>query len=149
MKILILLFTKRLLLLFSVLLIGFSACGQNGSGRPLPLAIGDTILNTTSVTKYLSSTGGYSGANIQVVLVSQTGTPAGSVKLYGSVDGVTYLPLLNSASDTLAISASALSYIFKETPPLPAKFKIVAKGTGTQHTLVTIWYKQPFYQDQH
>jgi hypothetical protein len=138
---------KKVILLVCFALVAIAAHAQTGPAVKLPLAIGDTILNTTTVSKVISVTGGYSGANIQVVLVSQTGTPAGGVRLYGSNDGgISYDPIMANAADSLAIGTTALHYTFKMQTPLPSKLKVVAKGTGTQHTLVTVWYRTPLYQ---
>jgi hypothetical protein len=139
---------KKFLLIVGLAFTVFAANAQKGPAVKLPLTVGDTILNTTTVAKVIPITGGYNGVSIQVVLASQTGTPAGSVKLYGSNDGGTsYDQILATASDTLAISASALHYTFKVTNPVPSKLKVVAVGTGTQHTLVKVWYRTPVFQN--
>lgn len=140
---------KKFLLIIAVLAIGLSAHAQFGSGVKIPLAVGDTLGRGSSATqtnKYISATGGYSGAVIQVVLTSQSGTPAGGVALYGSVDGVTYSRILNTAADSLVLGATALSYTWKITGPLPPKIKIHATNSGTQNTLVSIWYVLRKYQ---
>jgi hypothetical protein len=140
---------KKLIFIAVFAIFSISAFAQSGSGVKLPLAVGDTILNTTTVSKVISTTGGYSGASVQVILTSQSGTPAGSVKLYGSTDnGTTYDQIAASSADTLAIGASALHYTWRVASPLPAKLKVVAKGTGSQHTLVTVWYRLPVYQNR-
>lgn len=140
---------KKFLLIIPMLIIGLSAFAQFGSGIKLPLAVGDTLgknTGATQVNKYINATGGYSGTVIQAVLTSQTGTPAGGVALYGSVDGVTYSRILNTAADSLVLGATALSYTWKITGPLPPKIKIHATNSGTQNTLVSIWYVLRKYQ---
>lgn len=135
------------------LLVAFTslAHAQFGSGVKLPLAKGDTLgLNTgaTQVNKIISATGGYSGAVIQVVLTSQSGTPAGGIALYGSTDnGVTYDRILpSSAADSLVLG-SALHYTWKITGPLPPKIKVHATNSGTQNTLISVWYVLRKYQN--
>lgn len=133
---------KKLSILFALCLVYAGASAQFGSGVKLPLAIGDTILNTTTVSKVFTATGGYSGAVVQAILVSQTGTPAGYAKLYGSTDnGVTY-NLLTTVADSLALGTTSLSYTWRVVGPLPPYIKVVGKGNpgSTQHTLVKVWY---------
>ena len=141
---------KKFSLLIVFALTVFAAHAQFGSGVKLPLAVGDTILNTTTVSKVFMATGGYSGTVVQAVCVSQSGTPAGSAKLYGSTDnGVTYT-LLTTTADSLALGATSLSYTWRIAGPLPPYIKVVAKGNGgsTQHTLVNVWYVLRKYQSQ-
>lgn len=142
---------KILILIIAVIGFGLSAHAQFGSGVKLPLAVGDTLGKNTGanqVNKIITATGGYSGAVIQVVLKSQSGTPAGGVALYGSTDnGVTYDRILPSgAADTLVQGAAALHYTWKLTGPLPPYIKIHANNSGTQNTLVSVWYVLRKYQ---
>lgn len=134
------------MILLAAILTVIAANVEAQSAVKLPLAIGDTILNTTTVSKVFSATGGYQGANVQVVLISQTGTAAGSAKLYGSNDGTNYDLVPSTASDTLAITTTALHYTWRVAGPLPQYLKVKAVGTGTQHTLVKVYYKFPLYQ---
>lgn len=143
---------KKIALIIAVLAIGLSAHAQSGTGVKLPLVKGDTLgLNTgaTQVNKLIPLTGGYSGAVVQVVLSSQSGTPAGGVALYGSVDGVTYDRVLPaSAADSLVLGASALHYTWKIVGPLPPYIKVHATNSGTQNTQVNVWYVARKYQTQ-
>jgi hypothetical protein len=144
---------KKLILLFACSLIGLGAYAQFGGGVKLPLAVGDTLGRNTGanqVNKYISATGGYSGGLIQVVLKSQSGTPAGGISLYQSLDGgTTYNRLLPaSAADSLVLGASALSYTWKITGPLPPLIKVHATNSGTQNTQVNVWYVLRKYQSQ-
>lgn len=139
---------KNIILFTAICLIGLSAHAQFGSGVKLPLAIGDTILNTSTVSKVFTATGGYSGTVVQVVLVSQTGTPAGYVKLYGSTDNGTTYDLITTAADSLAIGTTALHYTWRIAGPLPPYIKVKAgAAAGTQHTLVKVWYVLRKYQN--
>lgn len=138
---------KKIFLLFTALLfISIAAHAQFGSGVKIPLAVGDTILNTTTVSKTISATGGYSGSVIQVKAASQTGTVAGTARLFGSTDGGTTYDRINP-TDSVIFSASVLHYTFKVTGPLPPLVKIQVIGTGTQHTLVSVWYVLRKYQN--
>lgn len=138
------------LILIALMFAGIAAHAQFGSGVKLPLAIGDTLGKGTAATqtnKFISATGGYSGGVIQVVLTSQSGTPAGGISLYQSVDGVTYNRLLpSSAADSLVLGATSLSYTWKITGPLPPMIKVHATNSGTQNTLVKVWYVLRKYQ---
>lgn len=142
--------------LFTIIALMFATClaahAQFGSGVKVQLAIGDTLglhNGATQVNKIITATGGYSGAVIQVVLKSQSGTPAGGVALYGSTDnGVTYDRILpNGAADTLVQSSTALHYTWKLTGPLPPYIKIHANNSGTQNTLLSVWYVLRKYQN--
>lgn len=132
-----------------MLIASFAAHAQFGSGVKIPLAVGDTILNTTTVNKVITATGGYSGTVIQAILVSQTGTPAGYVKIYGSTDNGTTYNLITAAADSLALGASSLSYTWRIVGPLPPYIRVQAKGNpgSTQHTLVKVWYVIRKYQN--
>lgn len=127
-------------------MIGLSAHAQFGSGVKLPLAIGDTILNTTTVSKIISATGGYSGAVIQVITVSQSGTRAGVARLFGSTDNGTTYDRINT-TDSVTFSATTAHYTFKVLGPLPPRIKVAVAGSGTQATLVSVWYVLRKYQN--
>lgn len=119
---------------------------QFGSGVKLPLAVGDTILNTTTVSKTISATGGYSGAFIQVLTTSQSGTRAAVARIFGSTDnGVTYDRI--NTTDSVTFSATTAHYSFKVLGPLPPKIKVAVAGSGTQATLVQVWYVLRKYQN--
>lgn len=133
------------LLLFVLVLFSVSTYAQKGTAVKLPLAIGDTIRASGSVTKYLYFTGGYSGAAVQINAHKIGGTPGGTVKIYGSADQVNYNQI--GIADTIRNSVDQ-AFIHYLTNPLPNKFKIVATGTGTDTTKISIWYRTPIYQNQ-
>lgn len=136
---------KKLIFSLAFVLIGLTSFAQFGTGAKLPLAIGDTIKNATTVSKFISATGGYSGSVIQVLATGQTGTVAGTARLFGSTDGVTYDRI--NPTDSVILSATTLHYSFKVDGPLPPKIKVQVVGTGTQNTLISVWYVLRKYQN--
>lgn len=136
---------KKLLTIALLLLTCMAAHAQFGSGVKIPLAIGDTIKNATTVNKFISATGGYSGSVIQVLAASQTGTRAATARLFGSVDGGTTYDRIGT-TDSVIFSATTSHWTFKVTGPLPPLIKVAVVGTGTQNTLVQVWYVLRKYQ---
>lgn len=142
---------KKLLLIGVFAMLSIATYAQ--SGVKAPLAVGDTLgknTGATQVNKFISATGGYSGATIQVVLTSQSGTPAGGISLYQSTsNGAKYDRLLpSSAADSVVLSSTALSYTWKIIGPVPNLIKVHATNSGTQNTLITVWYALKKYQTQ-
>lgn len=87
------------------------------------------ITNTTPDTiRLTSNTGGYSGEAIQVNVVKTSGTMAGNVVLYGSVDNINF----TATSDTLVLAnVTTNTKVFYKIAPLPQYYYLVATGTGT------------------
>jgi len=130
---------KSLIIAIALCIVGTVAHAQFSTGVKMPLAIGDTILNTTTVSKVINATAGYPGSIIQVLATSQTGTVAGVARLFGSTDGGTTYDRINP-TDSVILSATTLHYSFKVLGPLPPKIKVAVVGSGTQHTLIKVWY---------
>lgn len=131
------------LLFIAFMFAGIAAHAQKGSGVVLPLAVGDTIKNTGTVSKYLTFTGGYNGTSVQVVLNKISGTGAGTVQLQGSVDGVNYVNLGSAFTITDVATQSQVFYV---TNPLPYKIKVLCTGSGTEAVQVRVWYRTPTFQ---
>src|ERR1700688_4205489 len=102
---------------------------QKGSAVKLPLAVGDTIINTGTVSKYITLSGGYNGTSIQVIVSLLSGTGAGTVQLQGSLDGVNYVNLGSAFTITNTATQSQIFYV---SSPLPYKIKILGTGSGTE-----------------
>lgn len=104
----------------------------------MPLTTSDSIkTGVLTVTKYITLTGGYSTVSIQPIVTEVSGTTAGKVKLYGSVDATNYVLL-----DSLVLSdvTTAQTKVWNITPNKYAKYKVEAVGTGTMNAVLRVWY---------
>jgi hypothetical protein len=135
---------KKLFILCAMLVVATGVFAQKGVAVKLPLAVGDTIVNTGTVTKILSLTGGYNGAAVQVVLSKISGTGAGTVQLSGSLDGVNYVNIGTAFTITDVATQSQVFYV---TSPLANKIKVLCTGSGTEAVKVAVWYRTPVFQD--
>jgi hypothetical protein len=124
-----------------------SAQAQFGAGVKMPLTAGDTVVNTGTSSKIVKITGGFNGATIQANLQLLSGTGAGTVVIQGSVDGVTYANISGISSYTITNTANQ-SAVFYVPNPLPGYIKILATGSGTESTVLSVWYRTPKYQTQ-
>jgi len=135
---------KKILILFALLIVGFYANAQFTSGYKLPAATTDSIKSgSLTVTKTFALTAGYSTVSIQPVVTKVSGTVAGTVVLYGTVDGTNYV----STGDTLTLTDVATkTVIWNVTPAKHAKYRVVAVGTGTMNALLSVWYLARHYK---
>ena len=122
----------------SVILTGLAANAQFSSGVKLPQATTDSVkTGALTVTKYLSVNAGYSSIGIQPVVTKNSGTVAGKVKLYGTIDGTNYI----STGDSITLSnVTTNTAIWNVTVKPYAKYKIEAVGSGTMNALLNVWY---------
>lgn len=134
---------KKFVLLFVFALTVFAAQAQKGSAVKLPLAVGDTIVNTGVVTKTIKYTGGYTGTSIQVVLSKLSGTGAGTLIIQGSDDGVNYKAIGSAYTITDTATQSQVFYV---TAPLPTYIQARATGSGTESVVMSVWYNNPVHQ---
>lgn len=126
----------RLLILFSSLLL-FAAAGR-AQVITLPLAAGDTAVNTGTASKVIGFSAGYQGVAIQAVATEISGTSAGTIKLQGSLDGTNYTDIA-SQSYTVTDVASQ-STIFYVAAPLPRYIKVLQTGSGTMSSVLSVKY---------
>ena len=101
---------KKLLIICSFLLIGIASQAQFGSAATFPLAKGDTLNNVDTVAKVITATTGYNAIGIQVNVNVLSGTLAGKVYLYASMDNRNY-SLIDSASYA-SVPAGATNSVF-------------------------------------
>jgi hypothetical protein len=132
---------KKFLFLALALAITFAANAQ--SVTLMPLVLGDTIVNTGTVSKVFTASAGYSGAAIQVVLNKISGTGAGTVQPMGSLDGVNYV---NIGSAFTITNVALQTQTFYLTPPLPQYIKILSTGSGTEAVQQRVYYVLRRYQ---
>ena len=132
---------KIISLLFLVAFVASAAFGQTfvpgtGSATQAVVIAGDTITNTGTAYKIIKVTGGYQDLAIQPVLTKVSGTAAGTVTIYGSLDGINYVTL----GDTLGErDATTVTKLFKYTDPAYTYYKISYTGTGTMVVKWKVW----------
>lgn len=102
----------------------------------MTVASADTLANTDTTSKIINVTDGWASLAIQPVVTKLSGTAAGVVRLYGSVDGVNYV----ATGDTLAISGTTSSTIWSAGVPKYAYYKIYATSSGTVSEVLNVWY---------
>lgn len=139
---------KKFLILCAVMLgIGHFAQAQFGKAYTFPLVKGDTATTTDTVFKSFTTTAGYSVVGIQASIAKLTGTPAGKVLLYQSIDGVNYIetdsvslaaPIISSATP----GTSFLTGQIQKTVGTPMVYYIVAvtNTAGSSSGVATVSY---------
>lgn len=138
---------KSFLLCFALVAISMlSTTGDAQAQSPtkLPVVSADTLVNADTTSKVIAITGGFSTISIQPIITKRTGTVAGKVYLYGSVDGTNYI-----VSDSLTLSdVSKNTAIWIKTPPAVGYYKITAITSGTQNSVLNLWYVTRRYNTQ-
>lgn len=102
-----------------------------------PLVSADSLTNADTVSKVIQLTAGYSGIVIQPVVTKVSGTAAGTVILYESLDGTNY----KSTGDTLSITDQAVNTVlWKKTSPVPVYYKVEGISSGTVVEILRVKY---------
>lgn len=118
---------------------------QAQRGTKLTVVSADTLSNTDTTAKIIAVTGGFSTLAIQPVVTRLSGTAAGEVKLYGSIDGVNYV----ATGDTLTLSNQVTNTtLWKIGVPSYSYYKVVATSSGTVSEVLNVWYIVRKYQTQ-
>lgn len=113
------------------------------SAVKMAVASADTLSNTDTTSKVLNVSGGFSKITFQVNVSRLSGTAAGSVVLYGSLDGVNYV----STGDTLTLTNQATNTaIWDKGVPAYTYYKVVAISSGTVSEVLNVWYLTRKYQ---
>lgn len=126
---------KKILILVS-LIIGMATSAFCQRATTMPLVAGDTLTNTDTLYKVITTTAGYSAIGIQPVVTKISGTVAGNVILQGSLDGINYvaldtLALANAATNTKVFTPAATPYVF---------YRVQFITSGTQSYVARIHY---------
>lgn len=130
--------------LFSFLLcIGLAMTGFAQDAVLMPLAVGDTIVNTGTSSKVLAITSGPSGVYLQAIFNKISGTGAGTSQLQGSLDGVNYV---NIGSAFTITNVTTQTTTFSIAAPVPKYLKVLNTGSGTESVQVRYYYRAPKYQ---
>lgn len=119
-------------------LAALALAGQAQRASVMPLILGDTIVNTGTVTKTLPPlTASYSGLILQVNYVKISGTGAGTAQLQISLDGTNYT---NSGSAYTITNTFPQSNQFTVAAPLGVYARILFTGSGTESVVPTVYY---------
>jgi hypothetical protein len=105
----------------------------------IPIAAGDTIVNTATVNKSLPQlTGTYSAAAVQIVFTKISGTVAGTTKLQGSLNGTNWEDIGSAFTHTDVASQAKL---FTVTGGVPYQyFRTTSTGSGTMSAKILVTY---------
>lgn len=120
-----------------------ATASQAQNSIKFPLITGDTVANTGTLAKVITTTSGYSGTAIQVNIAKLSGTGAGTVGIYGSLDGVNYVQIGTNYTITNVATQSCNFYV---AAPLPQFTKVLITGAGTESIVPTVIYRITKYQ---
>lgn len=132
---------KLLSLAIAVLLTVGLASAQSSSGsivlKSTPTHVPtDTVANTATKSQFAKISVINSKVGIQVDLTTISGTPAGVVRLFGSInDGSTtkkFVRILKT--DSLLVGVNSLSKQFVVVDPVYTDYKVEYVGSGTHST---------------
>lgn len=133
---------KRILFAIVPLLL-IAGASQAQFTQTLPLAAGDTVANTATVSKLVTTiTDGYQGIVIHAIGTKISGTVAGSINVFGSGDGVTYDAI---ATAFTATDLATQQETFMIVGPLPQYIQVRWTGAGTMSAKLTVKYRLPKY----
>ena len=124
-------------------MVGMICSTMAQTATTMPLAAGDTAVNTGTASKVIKATAGYSGIVVQAKATELTGTSGGSIKMQGSLDGVAYEDIGSSYTVTDVASQTKTFYILA---PLPVYIRVLQTGTGTMSSVLSVKYVLRKYQ---
>lgn len=101
----------------------------------IPLTAGDTITNTGSASKLITLTAGYSGVCIMPAYKKISGTNAGNIVLYQSLNNVDF----RSTGDTLKLSTDSVA-VWNKASPVPVYYKVQGTGSGSMAGWLRVHY---------
>jgi len=135
---------KKLVLIFALAILGVAASAQAGVGRVKSLAIDTLTAATTDTSAVAYISGSYAAITFQALCTELGGTSDGSLRLEGSVDGLSYLTLQEGVgyaypNDTLTVTDGAI-WQFKVNDAPFKYYRVIGLGTANDTTLVTLKY---------
>lgn len=107
----------------------------------IPLAAGDTLTTSSSkdtVSKVIRSTAGYQSFAIQTVATKLSGTVAGKVYLYGSLDGTNYV--VTDSSAAFANQTTNTAVFIKEYTPY-TYYRVEARTSDGANSTQSVIYR--------
>lgn len=131
-------------ILLALLVIGIGIASNAQFTKTIPLAAGDTAVDTGTASKVIRTTTGASGVAVHCKVVKIDGTVAGTVGIYGSGDGTTYDLITTAFTATNVATQQKTFYI---TAPVPEYLKVIETGAGTMRAILTVKYRTTLYQN--
>lgn len=126
--------------LFSLILALMVACSYGQTSeivlRTSGGAVTDTVANTGAGTISARVFGAQSAVALQAVLKKVSGTTAGTVRLFASIDGVNY-DRINKTDSLVASNVASQSKIFLVQTPAYNYYRIVYVGSGSHSTVLS------------
>lgn len=102
------------------------------------LAAGDTVVNTATVNKVISTTGNNFAAGVQIKITKISGTVAGTTKLQGTINGTDYEDIGSAYTN---LDQASQTKTFTVTGGVPyVKLRTTTTGSGTMSASITICY---------
>lgn len=104
----------------------------------------DTLVNTDTTVYIMNITGAKNVISFQVDVLKISGTVAGSIRLEGSVNGLTWETALVTSATT--ITDASANYVVKLTNNAYRKYRLTVVGSGTNNfsnRLYLMYRKQP------
>lgn len=139
---------KKFLFASLLMLVSIATFGQREiilksdvTGKTSAQALGDTVVNATAKTQSsVSMPAAWNTVGVTVAITKISGTVAGVVRLFGSIDGVTYARI--AATDSLnATNVASQGKLFNVLPSggkWPYKYvRVSYTGTGTMSASFT------------
>jgi len=134
---------KNLILVF-LLALTVPAFAQSGSLKSVTNGSAlDTVVNTATKSQFIQIAGSQAFVSVITTVTEISGTTGGTVKLYGSIDGVDYA-LIDANTFIPADQTAAQSFAWSVTPSKYAFYKVTYVGTGTMSAKIAtkaLWRK--------
>lgn len=129
-----------------MLLVSFQVNAQSNIGNllsvhSLPL---DTVVNTAAESLTIAVAGPQANVSIVATVTEISGTTAGTVRLWGSIDGTIYALVDGAGTFSPADVAGAQSYAWKVSPSAFTSYRLIYTGAGTmsaQFKAKALWRK--------
>lgn len=91
----------------------------------------DTLVNTDTTVYIVNIKGPKSNISFQVDVLKISGTVAGTIRLEGSVNGITYETAVVTTATT--ITDASVNYVVKLTSNAYQKYRLTVIGSGTNN----------------
>lgn len=134
---------KKLFFILVLAILGMAANAQIGTVKTLAI---DTLTAATTDTSAVASvTGAYNAITFQALCTQLGGTSDGSLRLEGSVDGISYKTITDGyvnyafPNDTLTVTNGAIWHFTVYHAPFKY-YRVIGLGTASDTTLVTLKY---------
>lgn len=135
---------RKLFVLLVFAFVALAASAQVGAVKSVTI---DTLDNTNARTSdVVTVSSSYNAITFQAKCTQLGGTSDGTLVLYGSVDGISYLPVIIDnvfvkayPNDTLTITSGAIWQVTVKDA-IYKYYKVIGTGTSGDTTLVSLKY---------